>query len=104
MKMVDVIQQSKRMISNFILIFQQPRIRYKDLELEKMNDKMAENFKRMKSQTIDEYKKLMHELNIQGLECDEIEPSDDLIFVKYRTVRDRVRPQVLIEFDFNKLR
>ena len=102
--MVDVIQQSKRMISNFILIFQQPRIRYKDLELEKMNDKMAENFKRMKNQAIDEYKKLMHELKMQGLECDEIEPSDDLVFVKSRTVRDRVRPQVLIEFDFNKLR
>ena len=33
MKMVDVIQQSKFMISDFVLIFQQPQIRYKDLEL-----------------------------------------------------------------------
>ena len=99
MKMVDVIQQSKLMISNFILIFQQPRTRYKDLELDKMNHKMSENFERMKNQAIDDYKKLMRDL-----ECDEVEPNDDLIFVRYRTVKDRVRPQVLIEFDFNKLR
>ena len=33
MKMVDVIQQSKFMISDFVFIFQQPQIRYKDLEL-----------------------------------------------------------------------
>ena len=64
-----------------------------------MNDKMAENFKKMKNQAIDEYKKMMHDLGY-----DEIEPNDDFIFVKYRTVKDRVRPQVLIELDFNKLR
>ena len=85
------------MISDFILIFQQPQTKYKELELDKMNDKMSESFKRMKTQAMDEYKKLMHDL-----ECDEIEPNDDLIFVKYRVVRDRVRPQVLIELDFNK--
>ena len=97
LKIVDVIHQTKLMISDFILIFQQPQTKYKDLELDEMNDKMSESFKRMKSQAIDEYKKLMHDL-----ECDEIEPNDDLIFVKYRVVRDRVRPQVLIELDFNK--
>ena len=99
MRMVDVIQQSKLMISNFVLIFQQPRTRYKDLELDKMNKKMSESFKKMKNQAMEDYKKLMHDL-----ECDEIEPNDDLIFVKYRTVKDRVRPQVLVELDFNKLR
>ena len=97
LKIVDVIHQTKLMISDFILIFQQPQTKYKDLELDEMNDKMSESFKRMKTQAMDEYKKLMHDL-----ECDEIEPNDDLIFVKYRLVRDRVRPQVLIELDFNK--
>ena len=97
LKIVDVIQQTRLMISDFILIFQQPQTKYKDLELDKMNDKMSDSFKRMKTQAMDEYKKLMHDL-----ECDEIEPNDDLIFVKYRLVRDRVRPQVLIELDFNK--
>ena len=46
---------------------------------------------------MDEYKNLMHDL-----EHEEIEPKDDLIFVKYRVERDRVRPQVLTELDFNK--
>ena len=85
------------MISNFIFIFQQPQTQYKHLDLNNMSAKMSDNFKRMKSQALEDYKRLMH-----ALECDEIEPNEDLIFVKYRRVRDRVRPQVLIEVDFNK--
>ena len=97
LKMVDVVQQTKLMTSDFIIIFHQPQTKYKDLELDKMNNKMSENFKRMKNQAMDEYKNLMH-----ALEHEELEPKDDLIFVKYRVVRDRVRPQVLTELDFNK--
>jgi len=97
LKMVDVIQQTKLMISNFIFIYQQPQSRYKDLELTQMNEKISANLKRMKNQATDDYKKIMHDL-----ECDEREPNDNFIFVKYRRVNDRVRPQVLIELDFNK--
>ena len=97
LKMVDVVQQTKLMISDFIFIFQQPQTKYKDLELDKMNTKKSENFIRMKNQAMDDYKNLMHDLGHE-----EIEPKDDLIFVKYRVVRDRVLPQVLTELDFNK--
>ena len=85
------------MVSNFIFIFQQPQIQYKHLELNSMSAKMSDNFRRMKNQALEDYKKLMH-----ALKCDETEPNEDLIFVKYRLVRDRIRPQVLIEVDFNK--
>ena len=85
------------MISNFIFIFQQPQIQYKHLDLNNMSMKMSNNFKRMKSQAIEDYKKLMNDLD-----CSHTEPNEDLIFVKYRRVRDRVRAQVLIEVDFNK--
>ena len=97
LKMVDVIQQTKLMISDIIFIFEQPQTKYKDLELHKMNSQMSENFIKIKNQAMDEYKNLMHDL-----EHEEIEPKDDLIFVKYRVERDRVRPQVLTELDFNK--
>ena len=38
---------------------------------------MSENYKRMKSQALEDYKKLMNDLD-----CDETEPNEDLIFVK----------------------
>ena len=59
---------------------------------------MSNNFERMKNQALDEYKELM-----QDIQCDEIEPNEDSIFVKYRVVRNRVTPHVLIELDFNKI-
>ena len=98
LKIVDVIQQSNFTVSDFILIFQRPQTKFKDLEMNKMNDRMSNNFERMKNQALDEYKELM-----QDIQCDEIEPNEDSIFVKYRVVRNRVTPHVLIELDFNKI-
>ena len=98
LKIIDVIQQSNFTVSDFILIFQQPQTKFKDLEMNKMNVRMSNNFERMKNQALDEYKELM-----QDIQCDEIEPNEDSIFVKYRVVRNRVTPQVLIELDFNKI-
>ena len=97
LKIVDIIQQTKMMISEFIFIFQQHQTKFKDLDLNKMSVKMSDNFKKMKTQALNEYEKLMHDL-----ECDKTDPSEDLIFVKYRLVHDRIRHQVLIELDFNK--
>ena len=98
LKIVDVIHQSNLTVSDFILVFQQPQTKFKDLEMSKMNVRMAKTFDRMKNQALVEYKELM-----QDLQCDEIEPTEDSIFVKYRVVRNRVIPQVLIEVDFNKI-
>ena len=98
LKIIDVIQQSNFTVSDFILIFQRPQTKFKDLEMNKMNVRMSNNFERMKNQALDEYKELM-----QDIQCDEIEPNEDSIFVKYRVVRNRVTPQVLIELDFNKI-
>ena len=75
--MVDIIQQTRLTISNFIFIFQQRQIQYKHLDLNSMSAKMSENYKRMKSQALEDYKKLMNDLD-----CDETEPNEDLIFVK----------------------
>ena len=97
LKIVDIIQQRKMMISDFVFIFQQHQTKLKDLDLNKMSVKMSDNFKKMKTQALNEYEKLMHDL-----ECDATDPSEDLIFVKYRLVHDRIRHQVLIELDFNK--
>ena len=97
LKIVDIIQQSKMMISDFIFIFQQHQTKLKDLDLNKISVKMSDNFKNMTTQALNEYKKLMHDLK-----CDETVPSDDLIYVKYRLVHDRIRHQVLIEMNFNK--
>ena len=98
LKIVDVIHQSNLTVSDFILIFQQTQTKFKDLKMSKMNVRMSNNFERMKNQALDEYKELM-----QDIQCDEIEPNEDSIFVKYRVVRNRVTPQVLIELDFNKI-
>ena len=98
LKIIDVIQQSNFTVSDFILIFQQPQTKFKDLKMSKMNVRMSNNFERMKNQALDEYKELM-----QDIQCDEIEPNEDSIFVKYRVVRNRVTPHVLIELDFNKI-
>ena len=98
LKIVDVIQQSNLTVSDFILIFQQAQMKFKDLKMSIMNVRMSNNFDRMKNQALVEYKELM-----QDLQCDEIEPNEGSIFVKYRVVRNRVSPQVLIELDFNKI-
>ena len=98
LKIVDVIQQSNLTVSDFILIFQQAQMKFKDLKMSIMNVRMSNNFDKMKNQALVEYKELM-----QKLQCDEIEPNEDSIFVKYRVVRNKVTPQVLIELDFNKI-
>ena len=98
LKLVEVIHQSKFTISDFILIYQQPQMKLKNLELSAMNVKMAKNFVRMRNQALEQYTKLMDDL-----ECNKREPDEDLIFVKYRVVGSKVCPQVLIEFDFNTI-
>ena len=98
LKIINVIHQAKSMISDFVLIYRQPQAKYKNLESDKMNRKMSQVLQRMKYQAVTEYKVLAHELGFN-----EIEPNEDLIFVKYRVVGSRVLPQVLIELDFNKL-
>ena len=98
LKIVDVIHQSKLTVSDFILVFQQTQTKLKDLDLSKMNAQMFIKFNRMKNQALIEYKELMHDL-----QCDELEPNEDLVFVKYRVTRNRVSPQVLIELDLNKI-
>ena len=98
LKIVDVIQQSNLTVSDFILIFQQAQMKFKDLKMSIMNVRMSNNFDRMKNQALIEYKELM-----QDLQCDEIEPNEDSILAKYRVIRNRVSPQVLIELDFNKI-
>ena len=61
-----------------------------------MNHKMRNNLVKMKEKASEKFKKSMMNL------CGDIDPREDFIFVKYRTVRNRVQPQVLIEIDFNK--
>ena len=62
LKIIDVIQQSNFTVSDFILIFQRPQTKFKDLEMNKMNVQMSNNFERMKNQALDEYKELMQDI------------------------------------------
>ena len=94
--MVDVIQQTLKASSIFIFIYQPIQVKYINLELNRMNHKMRINFTKMKEKASENFKKSMSNL------CGDIDPREDFIFVKYRTVRNRVQPQVLIEIDFNK--
>ena len=95
--MVDVIQQTHTTSAIFICIYQQIQVKYKELNVTKMNEKMTKSFTRMKEKATCDVKKIMNDLN-----CEDTNPGEDFIFVKYRRVRDRIQPQVLIEIDFNK--
>lgn len=97
LKMVDVIQQTHTTSAIFICIYQQIQVKYKDLNVNQMNEKMTKSFTRMKEKATCDVRKIMSDFN-----CEHLNPGEDYIFVKYRRVRDRVQPQVLIEIDFNK--
>ena len=97
LKLLDVIQQTHTTSSIFICVYQQSQIRYKDLNLQQMNLKMMKTVTRMKDKATEDIKKLMSDLK-----CADTDLNEDFIFVKYRRLRDRVQPQVLIEINFNK--
>ena len=94
--MVDVIQQTYKASSTFICIYQPIQVKYMNLKFNRMNHKMRINFAKMKEKASENFKKSM--IN----SCGHTDPREDFTFVKYRTVRNRVQPQVLIEIDFNK--